>query len=348
MRRLGFPIALLLALVAIRGAAQAQQATLTLSHETAVWDDEIEARIEGVGCSGETEVYVYSVPWWDEWIVDIDLTACDGSATPFSTVVELGALFPQDYIVRLHDSIRHIVSPPPPPFDTAKLKVGYHEASLEVLLPEVATDAAPFPLKLRGLASALCFVLSEPVVEGNAITVQFFNDCDGGTPTPAPHVFEEEIQVGPLRAGEYEVRFTTREGGDPRPRLHRKTLIVHDADRCVPSDTALCFHAGRFRMEVDWKDFENNAGKGHAIPIAGQDDSGLFWFFKEENVELTAKVLNSCALGGHFWVFLSSGSTVEYTVTVTDTWFGRTKTYTNDRGEAAPLVADTAAFLCDS
>ena len=57
-------------------------------------------------------------------------------------------------------------------------------------------------------------------------------------------------------------------------------------------------------------------------------------------------MLNGCGLGGHWWVFLSSGSTVEYTVKVTDTLTGRTKTYTNDSGEAQPLIADTAAFSC--
>lgn len=347
-RHPGIRAALLLVLVLAGGAAQAQHATLTLSQETVIWDDTVEARIEGVGCSGETETYVHFTPWAG-WLVDIDLLHCQsGGTTPFSTVVEL-ALFPQDrYTVSLHNAIRHLVSPPPPPFDTAILRMGYHKASLDVVLPEVATDAAPFTLKFRGLASTGCFVLSEPVVEGNAITVQFFDGCDWGMPIPAPHVFEQELQVGPLAAGEYEIRFITQEAREPRPRLHRETLIVHDADRCVPSDTALCFHDGRFRVEVDWKDFENHTGKGHAVPLAEQDDSGLFWFFKEENIELTVKVLNGCALGGHFWVFLSSGSTVEYTVTVTDTRFNRKKTYTNDRGEAAPLLADTAAFTCDS
>ncbi len=337
---------LLVALVAICGAAQAQHATLTLSHETAVWDDEVEARIEGVGCSGEFEVAVHFLPWAG-WVVDIDLLHCDStSITPFSTVVELGRLFPQDYTVQLQNWIRHFVSPPPPAFDTARLKVGYYEASLDVVLPEVATDAAPFTLTYRGPASTNCFFLSPPVVEGNTITQHFVEDCIF-VPVNSPHVFEKEFQVGPLAAGEYEIRFITFVAGEARPRLHRQTLIVHDADRCVPSDTALCLQDGRIRVEVDWKDFEDHAGKGHPIPLAGQDDSGLFWFFKEENIELTVKVLNGCALGDHFWVFLSSGSTVEHTVTVTDTRFGRKKTYTNDRGEAAPLIADTAAFSCD-
>ncbi|HEX5720099.1 MAG TPA: hypothetical protein VF179_28340 [Thermoanaerobaculia bacterium] len=335
---------LLVALVPICGAAQAQQATLTLSHETVVWDDEVEARIEGVGCSGEFETAVHFLPWAG-WIVDIDLLHCDSSSTmPFSTVVKLGRLFPQDYTVQLQNWIRFIVSPPPPAFDTAKLKVAYHEASLDVVLPEVATDAAPFTLTYRGPASTTCFFLDPPVVEGNAITQYFSENCPV-LPIPGPHIFEREFQVGPLAAGEYEIRFISL--GEARPRLHRQTLIVHDADRCVPSDTALCLQGGRFRIEVDWKDFQDHAGKGHPIPLAGQDDSGLVWFFKEENIELTVKVLNGCALGDNFWVFLSSGSTVEHTVTVTDTRFGRKKTYTNDRGEAAPLIADTAAFSCD-
>lgn len=342
-RHLAFPTSFLLALVLAGGAAQAQQSTLTLFPEAAVWNDVIEARIEGTGCTGETETAVHFVEGIG-WIIDIDLLHCSGSATPFSTVVELGPLFPQDYTVNLQNAIRHIVSPPPPPFDTDTLKV-YREASLDVVLPEAATDAAPFTLTFRGPASSPCFQLEPPVVQGNAITATFVDNCPI-LPIPGAHIFAEEFQVGPLAAGEYEVRLFEYVEGESRPRLHRQTLFVHDADGCVPSDTVLCLQGARFRLEVDWKDFQNHAGKGHAIPLADRDDSGLFWFFQEENIELTAKVLDGCGLGGHWWVFLSSGSTVEYTVKVTDTLTGRTKTYTNDRGESAPLVADTAAFSC--
>jgi hypothetical protein len=58
-------------------------------------------------------------------------------------------------------------------------------------------------------------------------------------------------------------------------------------------------------------------------------------------------VLNGCGLGGHWWVFLSSGSTVEHTVTVTDTETGRVNTYVNGLGESAPLISDTSAFSCN-
>lgn len=342
-RHLRFLSALLFALVPVC-AAQAQQASFTLVPDVAVWNDVIEARIEGVGCPGETEVAVHFLPWAG-WVVDIDLLLCSSSSTtPFSTVVELGPLFPQDYTVNLQNSIRHIVSPPPPPFDTATLKV-YREASLDMVLPDRATDEAPFTLTFRGPASSSCFQLEPPVVEGNTITAHFVDNCPI-LPIPGPHIFEEEFVLGPLPAGEYEVRIFEHLEGESRPRLARETLTIYDADGCAPSDTTLCLQQGRFQVEVTWRDFQNKTGKGHAIPLAVRDDSGLFWYFQEENIELTVKVLNGCGLGGNWWVFLSSGSTVEYTVTVTDTLTHRTKTYTNDRGEAAPLVADTSAFSC--
>jgi hypothetical protein len=338
---------LLVGLVALCGAAHAQpQATLTLFPEVAEWGDVIEARIEGIGCTGAVTGTSVNFTPVVGWTVDIFLAIshCPISAVaPFSTTVEIGPLYPLDYTVRLHDDAAH--SPPLPPLDTAPLSVR-RQASLEIELPETATDAAPFPLVFRGPASSSCFILNPPVVTGNVIEASFDDNCPI-LPPGGPHVFEEEFQVGPLPAGEYDVRifdFSVAPGAQPY--LERKTLVVYDAGGCVPSDTALCLQGGRFRIEVDWKDFQGNTGKGHAIPLAERDDSGLFWYFQEENIELTVKVLNGCNLGGNWWVFVSSGSTAEYTVKVTDTETDRTKTYINDSGEAAPLVADTSAFSC--
>jgi hypothetical protein len=332
--------ALLLALVPICGAEAQVQSNLTLSPAAALWNDVVVARIDINACFVEAASPVVGFTTGVGWTVDIPLivTACPIVAPPISIFVEIGPLYPQDYVVRVLD--QSVV------LDTAPLSI-YREASVSVELPEVATDAAPFPLVLRGPASGGCFLLNPPEVQGNVITATFDDNCPV-LPIPGAHIFEEEYMVGPLPAGEYEVRFFEY-AQEPRPRLHRQTLIVYDADECVPSDTVLCLQDGRFRVEVDWKDFQNNTGPGHAIPLAGRDDSGLFWYFSKENIELTVKILNACDVvgdGGSWWVFLSSGSTVEYAVTVTDIKTHRTKTYTNDRGEAAPLVADTSAFPC--
>ncbi len=55
-------------------------------------------------------------------------------------------------------------------------------------------------------------------------------------------------------------------------------------------------------------------------------------------------MLDACGVNGRFWVFVSSGSTVEYEVVVTDTATGQQRTYDNDLGEIPELIADTSAF----
>ncbi len=110
---------------------------------------------------------------------------------------------------------------------------------------------------------------------------------------------------------------------------------------CAPSATALCLNGGRFRVEVAWEDFAGSTGVGQAVPLSG--DTGYFWFFGPDNVELILKVLDGRALNQHLWVFYGALSSVEYTVTVTDTATGSQKTYFNPSGNLGS-VADTAAF----
>jgi len=110
---------------------------------------------------------------------------------------------------------------------------------------------------------------------------------------------------------------------------------------CVPSATALCVAGGRFKVEAFWRDFQHNSGAGQAQPLTG--DTGTFWFFSPDNVEVIVKVLDGRALDGHFWVFYGALSNVEYSLTVTDTATGLTRRYLNPLGELAS-VGDTTAF----
>ncbi len=121
----------------------------------------------------------------------------------------------------------------------------------------------------------------------------------------------------------------------------RSTSLRSVDTGCTPSPTALCLNNGRFRVVAAWKDFQGNTGVGQAVALTG--DTGYFWFFGQENVELILKVLDGRTLNDRFWVFYGALSTVEYVITVTDTQTGAEKTYFNASGNLAS-VADTSAL----
>jgi hypothetical protein len=112
----------------------------------------------------------------------------------------------------------------------------------------------------------------------------------------------------------------------------------------VPTATSLCLGGGRFEVETSWRTGEGDEGAGQAVPLT--DDTGYFWFFGADNVEVILKVLDACALEGFesFWVFAAGLSDVEVTVRVTDTVSGEVREYYNPLGTAFRPIQDTAAF----
>ena len=82
------------------------------------------------------------------------------------------------------------------------------------------------------------------------------------------------------------------------------------------------------------------------VPGIGRENSGLLWFFDPDNWELLVKVLDGCAVNGHFWVFAAATTDVGTTLTVTDTVTGAIRTYGNPLGQAAAPIQDTQAFPC--
>ncbi len=113
---------------------------------------------------------------------------------------------------------------------------------------------------------------------------------------------------------------------------------------CVPDATTLCLNGGRFRVQGVFRTAANQTGPFMAQPVATAPDSGLFWFFSANNLEMLIKVLNGCAFNSRYWVFFAAGTNVEFTLTVTDTQNGSTKTYSNPLNIAAAPVQDTNAF----
>jgi photosystem II stability/assembly factor-like uncharacterized protein len=102
---------------------------------------------------------------------------------------------------------------------------------------------------------------------------------------------------------------------------------VQVPEPCVPSTTALCITDGRFKVESLWRDFAGGSGVGHAVPLAS--DTGSFWFFDPDNLELFVKEIDGVSFNNAFWTFYGALSNVEFTVLATDTATGAQHGYFN-------------------
>lgn len=112
---------------------------------------------------------------------------------------------------------------------------------------------------------------------------------------------------------------------------------------CAANATTLCLNGGRFKVQATWRTATDHDA-AQALPQTA--DSGQFFFFNEDNVELVVKALNGCGVNERYWVFASGLTDVEVLVTVTDTETGRSRRYFNPQGKAFAPVTDTEAFAC--
>ncbi len=103
-----------------------------------------------------------------------------------------------------------------------------------------------------------------------------------------------------------------------------------------------CFGGGRFRATASWREFQGLEGTGQAQPLS--DDSGLFWFFWPDNVELALKVLDGCGVNDHYWVFATGLTNVAVELRVEDLQTGAIWQRATELGQPFPPHLDTSAF----
>lgn len=118
---------------------------------------------------------------------------------------------------------------------------------------------------------------------------------------------------------------------------------ISEPGPCQPDATTLCLLDGRFSARLAWQTPFGEQGEG-LVTTARTRESGLFYFFSPNNWELQVKVLDGCALNGHFWVFTAGSTNVGYTLTIRDLQAERDAIYHNPVGQVALAVTDTAAF----
>lgn len=334
-------------LASVAGSLGARELAIGFAPEFPTWRDPVTLTISGEGfCVDEAP----GEPVVTGSVIEIDFNdhcviGTPPGPFPFSVSTELGPLVPGTYTVRVNDLLESDV-------EEAELTI-YEVSVLEVShRPEILTDEDPITFIVRGVG---CYGGSNLGVVGSRLELEVSNSCDFGGVPPEPTVFERKVTFDPVPAGEYELRIleVLHSGAEfyigLPPEVHLATssrqLTVHDAQGCVSSASVLCLHGGRFRIEASWRDFKGATGQGRALVLPEIDDTGFFWFFEDDNVELTVKVLRGCPVNGHWWVFLSSGSTVEYTVTVTDLESDLApRVYLNSLRHVPGLIPDTTAF----
>lgn len=133
-----------------------------------------------------------------------------------------------------------------------------------------------------------------------------------------------------------------------------------------------CLNNWRFWVSASFDDREECddciTGAGE-VPAYGLGDSGmLISFFEPDNPELLLKVVDGCAVNGHWWVFGSAATDLGYGVTIQDyatayrnarghLLFERSNSYDHHGGgwitgsngytTRTGVISDTSAFPCD-
>ncbi len=127
------------------------------------------------------------------------------------------------------------------------------------------------------------------------------------------------------------------------PPSHRSGAGSGSSGPCVEGPTRLCLGGGRFAVEATWTTSSGSTGVAQAAPLTS--DTGTFWFFNADNLELIVKVLDACGPPfDRFWVFAAGLTNVEVSLHVTDLVTSETWTRTNPLGQAFQPILDTGAF----
>jgi hypothetical protein len=139
-----------------------------------------------------------------------------------------------------------------------------------------------------------------------------------------------ERQSGSIRAENDALVFSSR-----------PSLMTTAQASCAPNNHVLCLNG--FAVGVVWNLSDGTSGEGYGMPLT--DESGWFWFFSPGNLEVVVKVLDGCAINGHFWVFASGLTNVQVSVTV-GILNGSGNVYGSPGGVLMRPIADTSAFAC--
>ncbi len=125
-------------------------------------------------------------------------------------------------------------------------------------------------------------------------------------------------------------------------------MVVAPGALSCPSDLlgSLCLVDSRFTVSAGFKLADGDQGIAHAVPLGAGNSSGYYWFFDVSNAEVVVKLIDGCAVNGHFWFFAAGLTNLEVQIGIIDTQTGATKLYTNPANTPFAPIQDTAALAC--
>ncbi|HKI05853.1 MAG TPA: S8 family peptidase [Thermoanaerobaculia bacterium] len=129
----------------------------------------------------------------------------------------------------------------------------------------------------------------------------------------------------------------------PRPNL-RAALNQLLGPLCTANSTTLCLQGNRFKAQLTWRN-GGPSSPGSAMPYS--NEAGFFHFGGPTNPEVGVKILDGRPVNGRFWVYHSTLTSLEYTLTITDMTNGAVKTYFKPSGSLCG-AADVGAFALRS
>ena len=113
---------------------------------------------------------------------------------------------------------------------------------------------------------------------------------------------------------------------------------------CHAGPQTLCLQEGRFEVRARWRTPQGKSGTGN--PGAFTDETGYFWFFSNENVEVLVKVLDGCSINDTYWVYVAGLTNVWVDLEIRDTATGEVKNWINPMGQSFRPIEDTGFFDC--
>ena len=115
---------------------------------------------------------------------------------------------------------------------------------------------------------------------------------------------------------------------------------------CHADFRTLCLQDGRFEITAEWRTPQGKAGEGN--PGAFTDETGYFWFFSNQNIEVLVKILDGCGINDSYWVYVAGLTNIWVELEIRDTKTGELKTWTNPMGQSFRPIEDTGYFDCAS